>query len=252
MHGPNTRCEDCASRQRGICSVLAPDSLSKLLRMSRKKLVSPRETIFHDGDTPNYYYNIISGVVKLVKILADGEQHIVGLLFPGEFLGRALNSRHAYSAEAATGTVLCAFPKPEFEAFLRSHPELERHIFELTVRELDVCRDWTLLLGRKCSYERVAGFLLMMAQRMIDIGEGQRTGNYVQFELPFTRAELADYLGLTLETVSRQFSHLRNKGVISLPSSRHVLIPDVERLSSAARLEMCSAAFEQSQSRSVA
>jgi CRP/FNR family transcriptional regulator len=248
MHGLKARCDGCPSHQRGICSVLEPSTLTELFRISRRKIIPAHNVIFRDGDASDYYYNITTGIVKLVKTLADGEQHIVGLLFPGEFLGQSLNPRHTYSAEAATDVDLCAFPKPPFESFLKLHPELERHIFEMTVRELDVCRDWTLLLGRKCSYERVAGFLLMMAWRMPDMGAGQRSGNSAQFELPFTRAELADYLGLTLETVSRQFSHLKNKRVIGLPSSRHVTIPDVELLSAVAKMESCSASLDEGQS----
>ena len=124
-------------------------------------------------------------------------------------------------------------------------------MFEMMVRELDVCRDWTLLLGRKCSYERVAGFLLMMAKRVPQAVSGH-TFNTSQFELPFTRAEMADYLGLTLETVSRQFSRLKKKRVISLPSSREIVIPDMELLSAIAQIETCSLAFDEGQSRSIA
>src|SRR5262249_47503346 len=132
----------------------------------------------------------------------------------------------------------------------KSHPELERQIFIMTVRELDICRDWTLLLGRKCSYERVAGFLLMMARRVPQIDSGGV--NSAHFELPFTRGEMADYLGLTLETVSRQFSLLRRKRLIALTSSRDIMIPDVELLAAVAQIESCSEAFDGGQSRAIA
>jgi CRP/FNR family transcriptional regulator len=119
----------------------------------------------------------------------------------------------------------------------------------MTVRELDICRDWTLLLGRKCSYERVAGFLLMMARRIPQSAAG---ANSAHFELPFTRAEMADYLGLTLETVSRQFSQLKRKRLIALPSSRDITIPDIELLAAVAQMETCSEAFDGGQSRAIA
>ncbi|MGB9162924.1 MAG: Crp/Fnr family transcriptional regulator, partial [Rhodomicrobium sp.] len=134
----------------------------------------------------DHYYNLTAGIVKLVKTLADGHQHIVGLLYPTDFMGQSLNKHHTYSAESATDVELCAYPRAAFEHFLKSHPELERQIFHATIRELDLCRDWTLLLGRKCSYERVAGFLLMMARRAPGRSVN-RLESYVHFELPFTR-----------------------------------------------------------------
>jgi CRP/FNR family transcriptional regulator len=251
MHGLRARCETCQVRRGGICAALESDARSELLRLSRQKTVPAHHTIFRDGDLADYYYNITSGVVKLVKTLADGHQHIVGLLYPTDFMGQSLNKHHTYAAESATDVELCAYPRTQFEAFLKIHPELERQIFQMTIRELDLCRDWTLLLGRKCSYERVAGFLLMMARR-VPKKDGDHEPNSAHFELPFTRAEMADYLGLTLETVSRQFSQLKKRQVIDLPSSRDIIIPNVELLSVVAQMESCSQSLDEGQSRAVA
>lgn len=240
MHGIYKRCCNCQTRTAGICSALDGQSLDQLLSISRRRIIPAHQVIFRDGDEADQYFNIVSGVVKLVKMLADGQQHIVGLLYPPDFMGQSLSRHHTYYAEAATDVELCVYPRGPFEAFLKLHAEFERQIFEMTVRELDFCRDWTLLLGRKCSYERVAGFLLMMAKRMAQSGAGNESDNAAHFELPFTRAEMADYLGLTLETVSRQFSRLKKKNVITLPSSRDIIIPDVELLSAIAKIESCS------------
>jgi CRP/FNR family transcriptional regulator, anaerobic regulatory protein len=252
MHSMSGRCEVCLVRRDGICAALDSVTRADLLGLSRKKTVPAHRAIFRDGDLADQYYNITSGVVKLVKTLADGHQHIVGLLYPSDFMGQSLNRHHTYSAESATDVELCVYSRAPFEAFLKAHPELERQIFHMTIRELDLCRDWTLLLGRKCSYERVAGFLLMMAKRASAKGCGNSPGNIAHFELPFTRAEMADYLGLTLETVSRQFSQLKKRRVIDLPSSRDIVIPDIERLSVAAQLESCSEEVDERQSRAVA
>ena len=206
------------------------EARAQLLRLCRRKVVPAHHAIFRDGDRTDHYYNITSGIVKLVKTLADGRQHIVGLLYASDFMGQSFKKRHTYAAESATDVDLCVYPKAPFEQFLKTHPKLERQIFHATIRELELCRDWGLLLGRKkCSYERVAGFLLMMARRVPR--EGVLRGNYVPLELPFTRAEMADYLGLTFETVSRQFSKLKKEQVIALLSSRDILIPDLELLS---------------------
>jgi len=250
MHGIRTRCDICQVRREGICAVLDDEARAQLFQLSRRRVLSPHNVIFRDGDEADHYFSIASGIVKLVKTLADGHQHIIGLIHQHGFMGQTLNRRHTYAAECATGVELCSYPRAAFDAFLKTHPELERQIFEMTVRELDVCRDWTLLLGRKCSYERVAGFLLMMARRM-PRAAGELPFS-IHFELPFTRAEMADYLGLTLETVSRQFSRLKKKRIIALPSSRDIIIPNMELLSAVARMEGCSTAFDEGQSRAIA
>ena len=251
MHGVREDCNRCEGARDGICAVLNPEARTNLVQISRRKTVAPHTVIFRDGDLADQYFTVVSGIVKLVKILADGHQHIIGLTYPPDFLGQTRNIRHTYSAEAATSVELCMYPRLAFETFKKAHPELERQMFDMTVRELDICRDWTLLLGRKCSYERVAGFLLMMASRLSQATAGQDS-NSIQLELPFTRAEMADYLGLTLETVSRQFSRLKKKRIIALPSSREIVIPDLELLSAVAQIETCSGAFDEGQSRSIA
>ena len=117
------------------------------------------------------------------------------------------------------------------------YPRLERWLFEFTVRELDHCRDWTLTLGRKSSYERVASLLLMIARRARYTGQTPLPRNLAQFELPLTRSELADYLGLTLETVSRMVGKLKRKGLIELRSTREVIVPDIELLAAVANMD---------------
>ncbi|WP_088344908.1 MULTISPECIES: Crp/Fnr family transcriptional regulator [Rhodomicrobium] len=232
-----TRCGTCPIRYQSICGALTDDELSRLSVISRPRVVGAHQPIFRDGDEAEQCFNVISGVVKLVKTLADGEQHIVGLIYPPDFLGRPLGDRHTYTAEAATDVEICGFPRGAFEAVLEAQPKLERKILEFTVRELDLCREWTLLLGRKSSYQRVGSFLYMVARRTARSGYGYRHEGVVRFRLPFTRAEIADYLGLTLETVSRQFSRLKATHIIAMPASRDVVVPDMALLARAARID---------------
>ena len=117
------------------------------------------------------------------------------------FVGHCRSKYHTYSAEAVTDAELCCYPRGPFDAYLKTHPELARKIFEVTLRELESCRDWSFLLGRQSSYERVAGFLLMLATRIPNISAGKADRNGAHFQLPLTRAEIADFLGLTFETV---------------------------------------------------
>jgi len=240
MHGIRSRCEICPVRNCGLCASLDDQALLALSKFSRRKTLKPHEVIFHEGDISSHYFSVMAGAIKLVKNLADGHQHIIGLIYSPGFAGQCLNSHHTYSAEAATEVELCSYSREPFDIFEKAHPELEHKIFEITVRELDTCRDWMLLLGRKCSYERVAGFLLMMADRLFETGAASPNKNYAHFQLPFTRLEIADYLGLTLETVSRQFSLLKQEKIIALPSSRDVVIADLQLLGAIANIETCS------------
>ena len=249
MHRISSPCDVCPVRNRGPCGTRNDQLFLALTKFARRKTLKIHEFIFCEGDISDQYFTLVAGAVKLVKSLADGRQHIVGLMFPPGFICQSVNSHHTYSAEASTEVELCYYPRERFDMFRKAHAELEHKIFEMTVRELDTCRDQVLLLGRKSSCERVAGFLLMMAGRFSESRQSRHDNNYAHFQLPFTRSEMADYLGLTLETVSRQFSHLKRKKIIALPSSRDVIIADIEQLAVIANIETCSNNFYSDQSR---
>jgi CRP/FNR family transcriptional regulator len=215
---------------------LTGDVVAALEKICRGKIIRARDLIFRQGDDAIQYFNITSGIIKLVRTLANGNQSIVGLPDAPSFVGHCQGKCHTYSAEAVTDAELCCYPRGPFDAYLTTHPEVARKIFEVTLRELESCRDWSFLLGRQCSYERVAGFLLMIATRIPNISAGEADRNGAHFQLPLTRAEIADFLGLTFETVSRQFTRLKDARIISLPSSRDVIITDMEHLSLAANI----------------
>ncbi len=234
---PPAKCDICTARFRALCSTLTGEQLERLSGMGRRRTVPPNHYIFRDGDEAQYFASILSGVVKLVKTTADGEQHIMGLMYSQDFLGHTLSKHHRFSAAAATEVELCTFPRAPFSRLLADYPPIERWLFDFTVRELDHCRDWTLTLGRKCSYERVASLLMMIARRARYTGSTPLPPNYAQFELPLTRSELADYLGMTLETVSRMVGKLKRKGLIELRSTREVIVPDIEALAAVANID---------------
>ena len=230
-----TRCGTCAVRNLAICDALSAEELKGLNRISRRRLVPAGQTILGEGESHTIFANIVSGVVKLTKTLDDGRQHIIGLLFPSDFLGRAFREDNPYFAEAATDVELCVFPASGFEKLLPEHPGLEHRLFEYTLSELDACQEWMLLLARKKAEERVASFLLMIAKRVPETGFSHRAGQeQIRFQLPLSRAEISDCLGLTIETVSRQITRLKTKGVIELVNYREILIPDVRTLQAAA------------------
>lgn len=244
-HSPPARCDICAARYHALCSTLSGEQLERLSAMGRRRTVPANHYIFRDGDEAHSFASILSGVVKLIKTTADGEQHIIGLMYGQDFLGHTFSKHHRFSAAAATEVELCTFPRAPFSRLLDDFPAMERWLFEFTVRELDLCRDWTLTLGRKSSYERVASLLLIIARRARSTGHAPLPRNYAQFELPLTRSELADYLGLTLETVSRMIGKLKRKGLIELRSTREVIVPGIEQLAAVANMDSLDTAGSQ-------
>lgn len=228
-------CETCAVRHRALCGALSSDEIGRLNAIAMHRRIPAGKVILSDQETQSYFANVISGVIKLSKTLADGRQQIVGLQFPSDFLGRPFGARVAYEAQAATDVYLCTYSKAQFEKLIKEFPGIEHRLFAHTLDELDAAREWMLLLGRKSAREKVASLLLMVARRSQSVGCAPSAGaKGVKFDLPLSRLEIADYLGLTIETVSRQLSALKAAGVISLPSQREVHVPDLEALEKAA------------------
>lgn len=223
------RCDSCAVRHRSVCSALTRPEIERLNAMAHSKILPPGHIILRDNEKPGYFANIISGVVKLTKSLGDGRQQIVGLQFASDFLGRPYRASSPYNAEAVTDVHLCTFESGKFEKLAKEFHDLEHRLFEHTLDELDAAQEWMLLLGRKSAEEKIASFLLMVARRMQSVG-CRADDHATRFELPLSRAEIADFLGLTIETVSRQFTRLKTENIIAIEGTRTIVVPDMERL----------------------
>jgi CRP/FNR family transcriptional regulator, anaerobic regulatory protein len=235
-------CEVCAIRSRAVCGALSAEELDAMNRIAQRKQVPAGTVIMHEGETTDCFANVLDGVVKLTKTMTDGRQHIVGLLFPADFLGRTMREESPYRAEAATAAELCLFPRRDFERIMRRYPEMQSRMLEQTLDELDACHDWTLLLGRKTANERVASFLLMIARRVRELGcNADPQSDSAVFHLPLGRAEIADFLGLTTESVSRQISKLKREGVIDLQGNREIEVASMGQLLKLADLAPCDA-----------
>ncbi len=221
-------CQSCEARHRGICGALSPQQLLHLSKFTTKTSFESSDEMVMEGDEVDRYSNILSGVVKLSKLLADGRHQIVGLQFAPDFLGRPFKTKSSTSAEAATDVRLCTFPKTILEDMIVQSPELEHTLHQQTLKELDEARDWMMTLGRKSASEKVASFLLLIGTNIDP--EKSMNSNSVKFEIPMKRADIADFLGLTIETVSRQLTKLRKAGIIELENNRSVYIPDVHKL----------------------
>lgn len=210
-----------------MCGVLSPSELTTLARHTRKATHAPGDELIGESTETSSYANVMKGVVKLTKGLEDGRQQVVGLQFAPDFLGRLFAHESTVNAEAASDVELCVVPKSALESMIAETPALEHRLMQQTLRELDDARDWMLTLGRKTAGEKVASFLLLIA---LHADPERDDDTPVKFDLPLSRSDIADFLGLTIETVSRQITKLKTDGVIRLEGLRSVVVPDLELL----------------------
>lgn len=222
-------CRSCEARHGGVCSSLSPAQLVELSKHSSRRKLEAGNELIGQGESVSSYANILNGVVKLSKMMSDGRQQIVGLQFAPDFLGRPFVGESNMTVEAATDVNICTFPRNVVDRILNQSPQMEHRLYDQSLKELDEARDWMLTLGRKSAQEKVASFLYLIATHVDPENDDKSS-----FDLPLSRADIADFLGLTIETVSRQMTKLRKEGVIHIENNRHVTVPDLDRLNYAA------------------
>jgi CRP/FNR family transcriptional regulator, anaerobic regulatory protein len=227
-------CSACAVRDTAICRVLNTQQLARLNRRSYRRCYPAGQLIAGVAVSEDWCATVLSGVLKLSKTLSDGRQQIVALLFPGDFLGRPFCAEFPYAAETATEVQLCCYGRAYFEGFMQEQSDLKQIFLERTLDSVDSARDWMLLLGRKTAQEKVAALLLTILQRSSRPSPDCGHEECHQLVLPLSRAEMADYLGLRLETVSRQLKQLEVIGTIKRLDGRSISVRDVEALGKAA------------------
>ncbi len=184
--------------------------------------------IFEEGDPAEYVFNISHGEVRLYKLLPDGRRQVTGFLIPGDFLGLITDGAYAYGAEAIGPVELCCMRLSGLERLLSDMPPVRERLLDMSRDELAAAQEQMLLLGRKSAREKILSFLLYR-QRHLD-----PTGRDASVDLTMSRTDIADYLGLTIETVSRTFTALRDEGLIELPNPHHVIFPDMDAVRDAA------------------
>ena len=216
-------CQRCKVRNRAICSALDDNQLVDLNAISEHISVERERTIFFEGDSADYLFNIIDGNVRIHKSLADGRRQITGFLYSGDFLGLSVAGMYPYSAETITTTTFCRFSRKGLNKIIEKYPAFEHNLLQLASHELAAAQEHVLLLGRKTAAERLCSFLLNTSQKQ---PENERHSA----RLPMTRQDIADYLGLTIETVSRTFTRLKKSGAIRLPEPDIVEISNMDHL----------------------
>ncbi len=172
------------------------------------------ELLFSQGDKAESVFEVLSGMVRLYKLLPDGRRQVTGFLTAGQLLGLAPEGTCVFTADTITEVSLCRYKRDAFERLIDEVPGFARRLLAVTSHELHAAQDQMVLLGRKSASEKVATFLLMLPARQDDI------------DVPMTRGDIADYLGLTVETVSRTLTRLRQDGLIALPVPTRIRVLD--------------------------
>ena len=220
-------CDTCVVRNRAICAALDDSEISALNGIGRRKTLAAGDPLIWEGDDSMLVANVIDGILKLTNSTEDGREQIVGVVYPSDFIGRPFGATTNHSVTALTEAKVCLFARADFDRFAHEHPALEHKLLKRTLDELDRTRSWMLLLARKSAEEKVATFLLEMSERLVDASCASPTGGALEeFDLPFSRQQIGDILGVTIETVSRQMTRMKREGILDLPTRRTVRILD--------------------------
>jgi len=223
-------CQNCPIRHRAVCARCEPDELQRLEEVKYYKTYEAGQTVIWAGDRLEFVASVVTGVATLSQTMEDGRKQMVGLLLPSDFIGRPGRETASFDVVAVTQIVICCFRRKPFEELLVSTPHVSQRLLEMALDDLDAAREWMLLLGRKTAREKLASLISIIARRDEKAKEASSRGKPLTVALPLTREAMADYLGLTLETVSRQISALKREGVITLEGNRHIVIPDFQAL----------------------
>lgn len=219
-------CQGCEVRDKAVCGVLDCGRLEEFRNLGWTLKLSSGQALFHEGDPATRVFTLTKGTLKLYKLLADGRRQVTGFLYPGDFLGISIDDEHAFSAEALEEAQLCWFPRARFDDFVEEQPTMERELYRMAAHELAAAQQQFVLLGRKTASERFATFLLAFSGR----SEAPDGIAAAMVRLPMSRSDIADYLGLTKETVSRVISALRRDRIIRLETLDVIQILDRGRL----------------------
>ena len=209
----------------GVPERLRADGAGALMPIGTITHRAAKDSIFWEGDPADHVYQVMRGTVCLYKLLPDGRRHVARFCHAGDLIGLTVDDAYPYTADALTPLRLIRIRRADLDAAMETDRTLRGLVLGALGEELAVAQDQLLLLGRKSASERVASFLLATrAQSLREGGDGRRLA------LPMTRVDIADFLGLTHETVCRILGSLKSQGIVSVPDPHHVVIRAPEAL----------------------
>jgi CRP/FNR family transcriptional regulator len=197
-------------------------SAGRLTAATSRQQKSPGEIVFVEGDVADNIYEVVQGIVRLYKMLPDGRRQITGFLTAGDMLGLAPEGTYVYTADALTEVTLCRYSRAVVERLIDEVPGFARRLLSVASHELQAAQNQMLLLGRKSACEKVASFLLSLA--------GRSGSHCAEVTIPMTRNDMADYLGLTVETVCRTLTRMRQEDIIAFLTQGHIVFRNRARL----------------------
>ncbi len=218
-------CSRCGSRVTGICAALDIDGLDEIAYETRRTSVKPRESLYREGDPALSIIMIMTGTAKLSRLMPDGRQQVLGFRFAGDILGFTQDKTHSADADMLTDGQICRMTRPQLDAMLTRFPATQRRLIDMCSKELALTQDQLVTVGRRHAEQRVAAFLLSLSE-----AARCRKLSPKALDMPMTRAEIGDLLGLALETVSRAFSALRKRGLVQETGGHRIELPDLEAL----------------------
>lgn len=214
-------CDLCQVRETSICAELGPRELARIEKTMARRSVPKGRALMEEGGPNDSLYIVVQGSFRLSKHLEDGRRQITGFLFPGDFMGVRTTAASAYTAEALEDSRVCYFPHAFLDAVSVEHPGVKDRLIARGQTEYHKAQDHIVLLGKKSAEERVESFLRMVASAIGRDGDG----DVMETPLPMPRQDIADYLGLRLETLSRTLAVLKKKGAIRDLARRSVTLP---------------------------
>ncbi len=226
-----TRCSLCKIRSYSFCRCLNDDQLEIFSKVSFEKKFTDKENIFLQNDPSTHLYNITEGNVKIYQLLDDGRIQIIGFLYPGDFFGTYKNNKYNYSAEAIGNLRVCVFDQRVLDKYMDQNPILAKELLNQTSYELTLAQDRMTVMGRLNAIEKIAIFFINISNQRKRIGWQSNP-----ISLSMARQDIADYLGLTIETVSREISKLKTSNIIKIISSKQLFINDIEKLKQISKL----------------
>lgn len=214
-------CTNCLARNSPLCSVFKDDEIYALYAKTHSIKVAPSSYLIHEEDPTTHVYNISSGALALERLASNGAKQIMAFLNAGNFIGIVSGTSYTVSCRALTQGTACRWNVKDLENLYQEFPKLEERVHEIASRVVEATMDQLFVLGRKTTVEKLAWFLLFIEAKQSavkDVSSG--------FVMPMTRIDIADYLGLVVETVSRGFSELKKRGLIELSQKWTVKIID--------------------------